>query len=120
MPGSGDRKQSVGSSGSRRKTTQSTTSTANASPELGSKPQTTEDYAAVNNFNSQDVVNHFDRTWKAALDSFHQPSNTNAPKPEMYKGAEAMAWGSKVAAKGSMSTGSDFLAELKRKQTTAS
>lgn len=94
-----------------------TTSTANASPELGSKPHTTEDYVAVNNFNSQDVVNHFDRSkhpfeqrvciqcqawidgifflvylqlltgnsslehnlaWKAALDSFHQPSNSNA------------------------------------------
>ncbi|KAF9982021.1 hypothetical protein BGZ75_006605 [Mortierella antarctica] len=113
------RKQPVAASGSRRKT-QSTPSTANASPELESKPQATEDYAAVNNFNSQDVVNHFDRTWKAALDSFHQPSNSNAPKPEMYKGAETMAWGSKVAAKGSMSTGTDFLAELKRKHTTAS
>ncbi|KAG0288035.1 hypothetical protein BGZ98_004409 [Dissophora globulifera] len=117
MPGSGDRKQSVGASGSRRKASQSTPSTNNVvSPDLAPKSPTAERYAPVNNFNSQEVVNHFDRTWKAALESFHQTGPSNAPKPEMYKGSETMAWGHKVAAKGAMSTGADFLAELKRKQ----
>ncbi|KAG0006274.1 hypothetical protein BGZ79_005687, partial [Entomortierella chlamydospora] len=58
MPGPGDRKQSIGSSGARRKAPQSNTT---QSQELGSKAQSAEVYAPVNNFNSQEVVNHFDR-----------------------------------------------------------
>ncbi|KAG9062653.1 hypothetical protein KI688_004957 [Linnemannia hyalina] len=97
--------------GARRKPTQSSNHTSNAnnannaittSPELGSKSRDTETYNPVNSFNSQDVINHFDRS-----------------KAEMYKGAETMAWGSKVAPKGSTSTGADFLAELNRKQPVA-
>ncbi|KAF9091214.1 hypothetical protein BGX23_005386 [Mortierella sp. AD031] len=120
MPASG--KQTPTPGGARRKPTQSTnnnTASNNANPELGSKSGDTEGYTPVNNFNSQDVVNHFDRSWKAALDSFHQPGATGTAKAEMYKGSETMAWGSKVAAKGSTSTGTDFLAELKRKQPVA-
>ncbi|KAG0058464.1 hypothetical protein BGZ89_001266 [Linnemannia elongata] len=127
MPASG--KQTP--TGTRRKPTQSsnTTNTANANntnntnttnPELGSKSRDTETYNPVNNFNTQDVVNHFDRSWKAALESYHQPGGaSNTAKAEMYKGAETMAWGNKVAPKGSTSTGADFLAELKRKQPVA-
>ncbi|KAG0295761.1 hypothetical protein BGZ97_004734 [Linnemannia gamsii] len=100
--------------------TSNNTNANNTSPELGSKSRDTENYNPVNNFNSQDVVNHFDRSWKAALDSYHQPgTTTNTAKAEMYKGAETMAWGNKVAPKGSTSTGADFLAELKRKQQVA-
>ncbi|KAG0266745.1 hypothetical protein BG011_001204 [Mortierella polycephala] len=114
-----DRKQFVSTGGARRKASQSTTSTSSANLELGSKSQTTETYAPVNNFNTQDVINHFDRSWKAALDSFHQPNPSNPAKSEMYKGTETMAWANKVAPKGAMSTGADFLAELKRKQATS-
>ncbi|KAF9196358.1 hypothetical protein BGZ50_000760 [Haplosporangium sp. Z 11] len=121
MPSSAnDRKQSAGASGARRKASQSTTSTSSANLELGSKSQNTEAYAPVNNFNSQDVISHFDRTWKAALDNFHQSSPSNPVKSEMYKGTETMAWANKVASKGAMSTGADFLAELKRKQSASS
>ncbi|KAF8941142.1 hypothetical protein BGZ58_001858 [Dissophora ornata] len=115
-------KQSVGASVSRRKASQSNTTSSNvASPELGSKSksQSADGYVPVNNFNSQEVVNHFDRSWKAALDSYHQLGPSNVAKPEMYKGSETMAWGNKVAPKGAMSTGVDFLTELQRKQPSA-
>ncbi|KAF9916600.1 hypothetical protein BX616_003378 [Lobosporangium transversale] len=122
MPGSGDRKQAVAAGGSRRKTSQSNTPTPSiiASSELGVKSQTTEGYAPVNNFNSQDVVNHFDRTWKAAREYHNQPSASNTGN-EIYKGAETMpmTWADKDAAKGLMSNGVSFLAELKRKQAIA-
>ncbi|GJJ74132.1 hypothetical protein EMPS_06490 [Entomortierella parvispora] len=115
MPGSGDRKQSTGASGPRRKASQSNASNS-GTPELG-KSSSSSGYVPVNNFNSQDVVNHFDRTWKAAKESFHQAGAGNSAKTEMYKGTEAMAWG--VAPKGTLSTGADFLSELKRKQPAA-
>ncbi|KAG0288780.1 hypothetical protein BGZ96_007477 [Linnemannia gamsii] len=106
MPASG---KQTPTGGTRRKPSQSSnnnnnanSNANNANPELGSKSRDTENYNPVNSFNSQDVVNHFDRS-----------------KAEMYKGAETMAWGSKVAPKGSTSTGADFLAEVKRKQPTA-
>ncbi|KAF9909768.1 hypothetical protein EC991_008091 [Linnemannia zychae] len=144
MPASG-KQTPTGAGGARRKPSQSNNNSNNnnstnnnsnsinnnannVNPELGSKSRDT-DYIPVNNFNSQDVVNHFDRSWKAALDSFHQPGASNGAAPlvhnvrlaksEMYKGTETMAWGNKVAPKGSTSTGADFLAELKRKQQTA-
>ncbi|KAF9548144.1 hypothetical protein EC957_007172 [Mortierella hygrophila] len=126
MPASG---KQTPTGGARRKPTPSSNHTANANnannanttnPELGSKSRDTETYIPVNSFNSQDVINHFDRSWKAALDSYHQPGGaSNMAKAEMYKGAETMAWGSKVAPKGSTSTGEDFLAELNRKQPVA-
>ncbi|KAG0378871.1 hypothetical protein BGX24_002535 [Mortierella sp. AD032] len=126
MPASG--KQTPTAGGARRKTSQANNNNtnntnannnnnaSNANPELGSKSRDT-DYIPVNNFNTQDVVNHFDRSWKAALDSYHQPGASNTTKSEMYKGAESMAWANKVAPRGSTSTGADFLAELKRKQS---
>ncbi|KAF9112265.1 hypothetical protein BGX27_003703 [Mortierella sp. AM989] len=144
-----DRKQSIGASGARRKASQSnTTSSNNHNQGLASKAQTAEGYVPVNNFNSQDVVNHFDRSklfekdelswncittltfetrelltylaWKAARETHAAASNSaKSEMYEMYKGSEAMAWGDKVAAKGAMSTGIDFLAELKKKQSTA-
>ncbi|KAF8945200.1 hypothetical protein BGZ47_003117 [Haplosporangium gracile] len=88
--------------------------------ELGSKSRDIGTYSPVNSFNSQDVVNHFDHSWKAALESYHQPGGaSNTGKAEMYKGAETMAWGNKIAPKGTTSTGADFLAELKRKRPVA-
>ncbi|KAG0011924.1 hypothetical protein BGZ80_000329 [Entomortierella chlamydospora] len=59
-----------------------------------------------------------DLAWKAALETHHAAAS-NPAKSEMYKGSETMAWGNKVAAKGAMSSGADFLAELKRKQSPA-
>ncbi|KAF9366504.1 hypothetical protein BGX34_001942 [Mortierella sp. NVP85] len=104
MPGSGDRKQSVGSGG-RRKASQSNSSAQGITvPELGSKPQGPEGYAPVNNFNSVEVTQYFDRTYKAALESFHHQGASNAAKPEMYKGSGTSAWGG-IAPKGaSMAT----------------
>ncbi|KAF9933647.1 hypothetical protein FBU30_004890 [Linnemannia zychae] len=123
MPASG--KQTPTTGGARRKPSSANSNASSpninssASPDLGSKSRDTENYSPVNNFNSQDVANYFDRSWKAALDNYHQPGAPNTAKAEMYKGTETMAWGNKVAPKGTISTGVDFLAELKRKQAVA-
>ncbi|KAF9437789.1 hypothetical protein BGZ76_011108 [Entomortierella beljakovae] len=110
-----DRKQTVGSNNARRKASQSNT-TPSVSNEVGSKPHNSEVYAPVNSFNSRDVVNHFERTWAAAMETHATAQNT--AKSEMYKGSESTPWGNRAPTKGSMSTGADFLAELKKKQST--
>ncbi|KAG0088999.1 hypothetical protein BGZ92_005436 [Podila epicladia] len=117
MPASGERKPTVGASGSRRKPSQSNTGSASPVGPTAAGPKSPSGYAPVNNFNSQDVTNHFHKSWTAALESFHQAGASGTGKSEMYKGVETMAWGSKAPKKGVTSSGADFLAELKRKET---
>ncbi|KAG0345604.1 hypothetical protein BG004_003485 [Podila humilis] len=76
-------------------------------------------YNPVNNFNSQDVTNFFNKSWTAALENHHQTRVSGSGKSELYKSTETMAWGSKAPKKGVTSSGADFLAEIKRKETPA-
>ncbi|KAG0035250.1 hypothetical protein BGZ82_005360 [Podila clonocystis] len=63
MPASGDRKPTVGASGSRRKPSQSNTGSAAPVGPTATGPKAPSEYAPVNNFNSQDVTNHFHKSF---------------------------------------------------------
>ncbi|KAF9425465.1 hypothetical protein BGZ94_007502 [Podila epigama] len=80
MPGSGDRKPSVAAGGSRRKPSQSNSNSGQTSPAIPSSTgsKSTVKHIPVNTFNSQDVNNHFQNSWTAALENFHRAGTTGA------------------------------------------
>jgi len=97
--------------------TSSNTSFAGPGPALPSLKPAPE-HVPVNSFNSQEVSNFLNNTWKETLDRCHDTSLPEAEKPEIYKSTEK-AWGTKGGPvwgnKGNlMANGNDFFAELKK------
>ncbi|CAI2164051.1 10832_t:CDS:2 [Funneliformis geosporum] len=85
-----------------------------ALPSLKPAPE----HVPVNHFNSQEISNYLNNTWKETLDRYHDINLSEVEKPEMYKSTEKAwvarggpVWGNKGNL---MANGNDFFAELKK------
>ncbi|CAG8501131.1 17804_t:CDS:2 [Funneliformis caledonium] len=97
--------------------TSSNTSFAGPGPALPSLKPAPE-HVPVNHFNSQEISNYLNNTWKETLDRYHDINLPEVEKPEMYKSTEK-AWvarsGPVWGIKGNlMANGNDFFAELRK------